>query len=202
VIQREGGIQLNRKAYLIAECNRKRCARRQPLRWQEAWELDALWNDDFHHSGARVADRRTKRILPGLFPASQTWPAPFRKGFVYQGQYSKYRDRRHGSSSLQISAHRFIVFCAETTIKWETAVRVTVWHNWYRFEQLKLAAATVLFSPYVSIIVYGRGIWRTSTIFPTLSATVTLRLSSQYAPEEEPTWRGSTGGGGDGRPSR
>jgi maltooligosyltrehalose trehalohydrolase len=78
----------------------------------------------------------------------------FRKGFVYEGQYSRYRQRRHGSSSQQISAHRFVVFSQNHDQVGNRSLGDRL-AQLVSFEQLKLAAATVLFSPYVPLLFMG-----------------------------------------------
>ncbi|MCP9473522.1 MAG: malto-oligosyltrehalose trehalohydrolase [Nitrospira sp.] len=71
--------------------------------------LDGQWNDDFHHAlhvvltGERTGYYQDFHGLKDLANA-------VREGFVYQGGYSPYRQRRHGSSSLHCRPSQFIVF--------------------------------------------------------------------------------------------
>jgi maltooligosyltrehalose trehalohydrolase len=144
--------QLNRKVFLIAETNRNDARILSP-RKAGGLELDAVWNDDFHHS------------LHGLLTGEQNGyyqdfsgigdlACAFRKGFVYEGQYSKYRQRRHGSSSKQISSDRFVVFSQNHDQVGNRSVGDRL-AQLVSFEQLKLAAAAVLFSPYVPLLFMG-----------------------------------------------
>ncbi|MCP9473503.1 MAG: malto-oligosyltrehalose trehalohydrolase [Nitrospira sp.] len=71
--------------------------------------LDGQWNDDFHHAlhvvltGERTGYYQDFHGLKDLANA-------VREGFVYQGRYSPYRRRRHGSSSRHCRPSQFIVF--------------------------------------------------------------------------------------------
>lgn len=71
--------------------------------------LDGQWNDDFHHAlhvvltGERTGYYQDFHDLKDLANA-------VREGFVYQGGYSPYRRRRHGSSSRHCRPSQFIVF--------------------------------------------------------------------------------------------
>ena len=65
-----------------------------------------------------------------------------------------YRQRHHGSSSQQISAHRFVVFSQNHDQVGNRSVGDRL-AQLVSFEQLKLAAATVLFSPYVPLLFMG-----------------------------------------------
>src|ERR1700722_4511249 len=78
----------------------------------------------------------------------------FRKGFVYEGQYSRYRQRRQGTSSQAISARHFIVFVQNHDQVGNRPMGDRL-SELVSFEQLKLAAAAVLFSPYVPLLFMG-----------------------------------------------
>ena len=144
--------QLNRKAYLIAESNRNDARIMRP-REAGGLELDAVWNDDFHHS-VHVLLTGEQNGYYRDFSGIEDLARAFRNGFVYEGQYSKYRQRRHGSPSHQISAHRFIVFTQNHDQVGNRSAGDRL-AQLVSFEQLKLAAATVLFSPYVPLLFMG-----------------------------------------------
>ncbi len=72
--------------------------------------LDALWNDDFHHS-ARVALTGNRGAYysdyagrPQEFISAAKW------GFLYQGQYYGWQKQRRGTLALDLSPSRFINF--------------------------------------------------------------------------------------------
>ncbi len=71
--------------------------------------MDAQWNDDFHHAlHAAVTGERTGyyRDFGGLDQLATA----LSDGFVYQGQYSAFRRRRHGAPSAGVDPVRWVVF--------------------------------------------------------------------------------------------
>jgi maltooligosyltrehalose trehalohydrolase len=88
--------------------------------WQEArllrppehggYGLDALWNDDFHHSatvaltGHHEAYYSDYRGRPGEFIAAAKY------GFLFQGQRYQWQKKARGTPSLDLAADRFVVF--------------------------------------------------------------------------------------------
>src|SRR3982074_1320888 len=57
--------------------------------------LDAHWADDFHHALHRFFTGETDGYYAD-FEGLADVAAALRDGYVYQGQYSPYRGRRHG----------------------------------------------------------------------------------------------------------
>jgi len=144
--------QLNRRVYLIAESalNDTRVIRMREL---GGYGLDAQWNDDFHHAlhtlltGDRTGYYQDFSQLRDLAKA-------FREGFVYSGEYSPYRRRRHGNSSRDIPAHRLVVFAQNhdqvgNRMGGERLSQLT------SHEGMKLAAGVVLLSPFIPLLFMG-----------------------------------------------
>ena len=71
--------------------------------------MDAQWNDDFHHAlHAAVTGERQGYYED--FGSVEDIARAMREGFVYQGEYSRYRRRRHGAPSVALEPERFVVF--------------------------------------------------------------------------------------------
>jgi maltooligosyltrehalose trehalohydrolase len=77
-----------------------------------------------------------------------------REGFVYSGDYSVYRKRNHGNSSKDRPAEQFIVF-SQNHDQIGNRMFGERLSNLASFEALKLAAGTVLLSPYIPLIFMG-----------------------------------------------
>jgi maltooligosyltrehalose trehalohydrolase len=115
--------------------------------------LDAVWCDDFHHvlhaslTGERQGYYQDFGELEGL-----EWA--FGDGFVYAGQRSAYRRRRHGRSSRDIPADRFVVFLQnhDQVGNRATSDRIA---SLVGFEALKLGAAATILSPFVPLVFMG-----------------------------------------------
>ncbi|MFC1937816.1 malto-oligosyltrehalose trehalohydrolase, partial [Chloroflexota bacterium] len=129
--------KLNRKAYLIGESSANDARLIKPSE-SGGYGLDAQWNDEFHHSLHTLLTGEQSGYYQD-FGQLQHLIKAFQEGFVYSGQYSHYRQRRHGVSSRNIPSHRFVVFAQNhdqvgNRVKGERLSRLVL------FEALKLAA--------------------------------------------------------------
>ncbi|HEX9021955.1 MAG TPA: malto-oligosyltrehalose trehalohydrolase [Nitrospirota bacterium] len=115
--------------------------------------LDAQWNDDFHHAlHALLTGERDGYYQD--FGSIANLKTALCKGFVYSGQYSAYRKRRHGSSSVDRPAQQFVVFSQNHDQVGNRALGERL-SSLVSFEQLKLAAAVVLLSPCIPLLFMG-----------------------------------------------
>ncbi|MFN8565780.1 MAG: DUF3459 domain-containing protein, partial [Anaerolineae bacterium] len=138
--------------YLIAEDDRNLAKLVQP-RGDGGIGMSAQWLDDFHHSlhTNLIGENYAYYQDFGLF-----WQLEktFREGFVYSGQYAPNRKRRHGTSSAEVPAERFIVFIQNhdqigNRMPNDRYVKI------FSHEQVKLAVGTVMISPYLPLIFMG-----------------------------------------------
>ena len=115
--------------------------------------VDAQWSDDFHHalhvlltneSGGYYAD----------FGGTEPLVEVMREGYAYRGQYSRYRKRRHGNSPEEARARQFVV-CAQNHDQVGNRLKGDRLSTLVSFESLKLAAGTVLLSPFVPLLFMG-----------------------------------------------
>jgi maltooligosyltrehalose trehalohydrolase len=144
--------QLNRRIYLIGEsdANDRRLVMPPGL---GGYGLDAQWHEGFHHS-LHVLLTGEKNGYYQDFGRVQHLARAFRDGFVYSGQYSRYRQRRHGSSSRDIPAQRFVVF-AQNHDQVGNRMLGERLSQLVSLEGLKLAAGVVLLSPFIPLIFMG-----------------------------------------------
>jgi maltooligosyltrehalose trehalohydrolase len=144
--------RLNRRIYLIGEsdANDRRLLLPREL---GGYGLDAQWNEGFHHA-LHVLLTNEQIGYYQDFGRLQHLAKAFREGFVYSGEYSPYRKRRHGSSSSDIPAHRFVVFTQNHDQVGNRMLGERL-SQLVSFESLKLAAGVVLLSPFVPLIFMG-----------------------------------------------
>jgi maltooligosyltrehalose trehalohydrolase len=72
--------------------------------------LDALWNDDYHHSARVAATGRREGYYYNYNGAPQEFVSAAKHGFLYQGQYYPWQQKNRGTPSLEIERYRFIVY--------------------------------------------------------------------------------------------
>jgi maltooligosyltrehalose trehalohydrolase len=115
--------------------------------------LDAQWNDDFHHAlRAQLTGDRTGYYSD--FGQFSDLIKAFQEGFVLSGGYSVFRKRRHGSSSAGILPRQLVVFSQNHDQVGNRMAGERPGEH-LSLQQLKLAAATVLLSPYVPLLFMG-----------------------------------------------
>ena len=141
-----------RKFYVIAESNLNDARVIRP-RELGGYGIDAQWCDDFHHSihtlltgedqGYYIDFGRVEHLVKSL-----------REGFVYAGEYSQYRKRRHGNSSKDRPGEQFVVF-SQNHDQIGNRMFGERLSNIIPFEGLKLAAGVVLLSPFVPLLFMG-----------------------------------------------
>jgi maltooligosyltrehalose trehalohydrolase len=144
--------QMNRRIYAIAESalNDTRIIRSREL---GGYGLDAQWNDDFHHA-LRVLLTEDRSGYYQDFGELGHLAKAFREGFVYTGDYSAYRRRRHGNSSLHMPARQFVVF-AQNHDQVGNRMFGERLSQLVSLEALKLAAGAVLLSPFIPLLFMG-----------------------------------------------
>ncbi len=103
---------------------------------------DAQWNDDFHHCLRTLLTGERTGYYEDYGEFAQLVKA-YREGFVYSGEYSTFRRRRHGSSSRDIPAERFVVF-AQNHDQVGNRMFGDRLSEVVSFEELKLAAGLVI----------------------------------------------------------
>ena len=148
----KNAMTLNRNIYVIAESddNDSRIVRHNDL---GGYGLDAQWNDDFHHSlhtlltGEQVGYYEDFGTIQNLMKA-------YNEGFVYSGEYSTYRQRRHGTSSRYTPANSLIV-SAQNHDQVGNRMLGDRLSQLVCFEAVKLAAGVVILSPFIPLLFMG-----------------------------------------------
>ncbi len=115
--------------------------------------FDAVWNDDFHHSVHAVLTGERAgyyQDFGGLGPIVRA----FRDGFVYSGQYSRFRKRRRGNSSAGRPGHQFVIFSQDHDQVGNRPAGDRLSRT-LPLGRLKLAAGLVLLSPFVPLLFMG-----------------------------------------------
>jgi maltooligosyltrehalose trehalohydrolase len=72
--------------------------------------LDALWNDDFHHSAMVALTGRHEAYYSDYRGLSAEFVAAAKHGFLYQGQYYPWQHKARGTPALDLAAESFVVF--------------------------------------------------------------------------------------------
>jgi maltooligosyltrehalose trehalohydrolase len=115
--------------------------------------VDGQWNDDFHHALHTVlTDERAGYYQD--FGRIEQLAAAIRDGFVYTGQRSSFRRRRHGNSPRNRAPSQFVV-AAQTHDQIGNRARGDRLSTLIPFDALKVAAAALLLGPNVPLLIMG-----------------------------------------------
>jgi maltooligosyltrehalose trehalohydrolase len=155
------GAEQGRRLVLIAESdlNDPRLVRPTSA---GGYGLDAHWEDDFHHAIHRFFTGERDGYYADFHGLADVARA-LREGYVYQGQYSPHRERRHGRPPLGIGAHQLVV-CAQNHDQIGNRAQGERLSMLLPMPQLKAVAALTLLSPFVPLLFQGEE-WGARTPF-------------------------------------
>jgi len=143
----------NNKVYhLIAESdlnNNKIVRDRQ----KGGYQLDAQWSDDFHHSLHALLTGEKSGYYQD-FGKIQDLAKAIKEGFVYSGQYSSFRKKNHGNSSRFIPTNKLVVYSQNHDQVGNRMLGKRL-SSLLSLEDLKLAAAITILSPYIPLLFMG-----------------------------------------------
>lgn len=138
--------------YLIAEssANDTRLIRNKK---HYGFGMHAQWNDEFHHALHSVLTKEQHSYYAD-FGALDLFIKAYTEGYVYSGQYSRFRHHPHGISSATLPAERFVVFMQNHDHIGNRALGDRLTHS-LSLVQLKFSAALLFFSPYIPLVFMG-----------------------------------------------
>ncbi|MBN2357989.1 MAG: malto-oligosyltrehalose trehalohydrolase [Deltaproteobacteria bacterium] len=124
--------------------------------------LDAMWSDDFHHALHAVLTGERGGYYEDFGTVAALAKAA-REGVVYDGEYSRYRRRRHGRRAVGLQGQQLVVCCQNhdqigNRARGERLGQLT------DPESAMVAAAVVLTSQYVPLLFQGEE-WAASSPF-------------------------------------
>ena len=97
----------SRKLLVIGENEPQHSKLVKPIH-EQGYGLDALWNDDFHHSCRVAMTGRTDAYFTDYKGEAQEFIASAKYGFLFQGQWYKWQKQRRGSAALNLPPQAFV----------------------------------------------------------------------------------------------
>lgn len=98
-----------RDAFLVGE-NEPQQARLVKSPEEGGHGLDALWNDDFHHTAIVALTGKNEAYYTDYAGSAQEFVAAAKYGFLFQGQYYRWQKKRRGTPSLDLHPSNHVVF--------------------------------------------------------------------------------------------
>lgn len=72
--------------------------------------MDAVWNDDFHHTAIVALTGRREAYYLDYKGSAQEFVSCAKYGYLYQGQHYAWQKKRRGSAALDLPAHAFVTY--------------------------------------------------------------------------------------------
>ena len=117
--------------------------------------LDALWNDDFHHTARVAMTGLVEGYLHDYGGTPQELLSALKRGFLYQGQFYPWQQNPRGTSTRGIARHRFVHYlenhdqCANLGFGERLAELATT-------SQLRAMTAVLLLGPALPMLFQGQ----------------------------------------------
>jgi maltooligosyltrehalose trehalohydrolase len=125
--------------------------------------FNGQWNDDFHHALHTVVTGERDGYYQD-FGDLDLLARAFNDGFAYEGEYSPFRGRRHGAPSGSIASDHFVVY-AQNHDQVGNRAGAERLASLVEPAVARLAAATLLLSPFVPLLFMGEE-YAETTPFP------------------------------------
>lgn len=145
-------VRTGRRLYVIAESDLND-SRLLHCPSRGGYGLDGQWSDDFHHSVHSLLTGESSGYYAD-FGSIADLTAVLSEGWLYFGQYSRYRRRRHGNSPVGIAPERFVV-CTQNHDQVGNRALGDRLSQIVDLDSLKLAAGIVLLSPFTPLLFMG-----------------------------------------------
>jgi maltooligosyltrehalose trehalohydrolase len=115
--------------------------------------FDAQWSDDFHHA-LHVALAEEKHGYYGDFCGLQDLAGAYKQPFLFNQQFSGFRQRSHGRPTGQLEGWKFVAYSQNHDQVGNRASGERL-HHIAGIRRTKIAAALTFFSPYVPLVFQG-----------------------------------------------
>jgi maltooligosyltrehalose trehalohydrolase len=117
--------------------------------------IDGLWNDDLHHAIRVRLTGRAEAYYTDYRGAPQEFVSALKRGYLYQGQWYKWQQRRRGTPTSGVPRHRFVNFL-ENHDQIANSARGLRLHALTSPARLRAMTALVLLSPGTPMLFQGQ----------------------------------------------
>ena len=98
-----------RKTFIVGENEPQDAKLFSPLE-HGGFGVDALWNDDFHHTAMVAMTGRADAYYSDYRGVAQEFVSTLKRGFLYQGQWYSWQNNTRGTPSLDVPPAKFVNF--------------------------------------------------------------------------------------------
>ena len=98
-----------RETYIVAE-NEAQQARIVRSEENGGYGMDALWNDDFHHTAIVACTGHSEAYYSDYKGTPQEFISALKWGYLYQGQWYSWQQKRRGTPALDLHPSNFVTY--------------------------------------------------------------------------------------------
>jgi maltooligosyltrehalose trehalohydrolase len=117
--------------------------------------LDAIWNDDFHHTARVALTGRTEAYYSDYCGSPQELMSAIKWGFLFQGQYYTWQHKCRGSSALDLPPTTFVNYI-QNHDQIANSIDGARLHQVSAFGQYKAITALLLLGPGTPMLFQGQ----------------------------------------------
>ena len=143
-----------RSVYIVAENEPQHAQLAQP-REKGGYDIDALWNDDFHHSATVRLWGRNEAYYSDYLGRPQEFISAIKSGFLYQGQWYSWQKKPRGTPTRELDHPRFVHFIQNHDQIANTALGQRA-HTWTSPGRIKAITALLLLGPATPMLFQGQ----------------------------------------------
>jgi maltooligosyltrehalose trehalohydrolase len=109
IVRRARDAARGRSVYIVAENEPQRTRLARPAS-AGGYGVDALWNDDYHHSAVVALIGRREAYYADYKGTPQEFISCAKYGYLYQGQWYFWQKKRRGEPGLDLPASAFVSY--------------------------------------------------------------------------------------------
>ncbi len=125
--------------------------------------LDALWNDDLHHTAIVALTGHREAYFMDYMGAARELAACVRHGFLFQGQRYRWQDKRRGHSTRGLAPRAFVAFLENHDQLANEGLGERLWSR-VAPGRLRALTALLLLAPWTPLLFQGQE-WNASARF-------------------------------------
>ena len=149
---REAGA--GRLTYIVAE-NEPQHSKLVRAEDKGGYGMDALWNDDFHHSAIVALTGKNEAYYTDYKGTPQEFISCAKWGYLYQGQRYKWQKQRRGTPALDLEPTNFVCF-TQNHDQVANSLRGHRIHQMTSLGEHKAMTALLLLGPWTPMLFQGQ----------------------------------------------
>lgn len=142
-----------RSTYLVAENETQQSKLARPLE-EGGYGIDALWNDDYHHSARVATTGRNEAYYSDHAGHPQELISAMKHGYLFQGQWYRWQQKRRGAPTTGLPPSSF-VNCIQNHDQIANSLRGVRLHQLTSPGRLKAITALTLLGPGTPMLFQG-----------------------------------------------